>query len=261
MILEILDDPVEGLVGPDFYAYFLNQKNLFEFNDQQVLDAVQDFIEIYIGRGVVYNSWTGDLISDGGGLTVEIAAHTSFIKWPVKLEGITEWVMTDDDTRYLWELQNNTDDAPNYVITDDLTDPSTDDTPAHILASITTAAGAITDITNLYRIIYPVGYFLPEISEVFGFGYSGLHAKTWDADTDTRTGGTAADDIEVAADVNEAQPITVKRGAGEDVILAPTKGYTFTPPRTFSIVDGKKPIYDATDTNRQEDITINYTPL
>ncbi len=259
MILETLTDPIEGLAGPDFYAYWLDQKNLFEFNDQYILDAVQLFFETYIGRGVLFGSWTGDLVTDAGGLVVDIAAHTSIIKWPVVLDDITSWVMTDDDTRYLWELQDNTVDTPSYAITDDLTDPSTNETPAHLLASITTAAGAITDITNLYNVIYAPLSNNPEVEEIFGPTQSGTHLKDWDASVDDRTGGTVSDSLVVDYDVDESKPITILRGNREFVHLHIGYGVNFTAPRTFDIDDPIRPIDN--DADIREDVIIKYTPL
>lgn len=264
-LLDTLTDPVEGLAGPDFYAYFLDQKNLFEYNDQFILDTFRLFLDGFFGRGVIWGSYTPPLLTAGTGLQVEVAAHTSLIQGLVALTGTTVWVVPDNSTSYLWELQTNTDDTPQYAIVLDTTDPSTDDLPALLLGEITSAGGVITDVVEDFNIIYPTGSNNPVVTEIFGptqTDTATTHLAEWDADTMLRTGGTVSASVEVNQDVDETKPITILRGDGEDVTLAKDRAWTFTAPRTFNLVDGKRPINNTTDTpNIQEDLNISYTPL
>lgn len=261
-LLETLTDPVEGLAGPDFYAYFLDQKNVFEFNDQYNIDTLRILIDTYVGRGVMWQSYTPPLITAGTGLTVNIGLHKSIIQQAVILTGTTVWAIPDNSTWYLWELFTNTDATPQYALTADTTDPSTDDVPAHILATITTLAGAVTNVTEMFNIIYRPADTKSPLTETYGPLQSSPYQKVWDADNYLRTGGTVSASVDVQQNVDATKSITIQRGTGEDVTLAPVRAWTFTAPRTFNIVDGMRPVNNTTDTpNIQEDLIISYTPL
>lgn len=262
MILEVLVDPASGLAGPDFYAYFLDQKNLFEYNDQLILDALQDFVDTYVGRGVLWGSYTPPLLADGGGLNLTIGSHSSIIRTPITLDEDTTWVMVDNATRYLWELQDNTVDNPSYLLTTTTDDPSTDDLPAHLIGTIVTASGAITTITETFNIIHPTLGNNPPVTEIFGpdATFDATHEKFWDASTDDRTGGTAGlFDLVVDEEVDEAKGYRLTRGDGANVELTEPLAFTFTAPSTFTIQDGKKPLYDV-GLGIGEYVIVTYTP-
>jgi hypothetical protein len=76
--LETLTDPAEGLAGPDFYAYYLDQKNLFETNDQYILDLFRTWLDRQYGRGVVAGTYTDPLLVAGTGTDARYrGAHVS----------------------------------------------------------------------------------------------------------------------------------------------------------------------------------------
>lgn len=262
-LLETLPDPAEGLAGPDFYAYFLNQKNLFEYNDQQTLDFFRTWMDFQYGRGVVGGTYASPLLSDGGGLTLNIGAHTSIIQQFITLVGTTVWVFPDDSVMWIWELQTNTDDAPQYLLVPDETDPSTDDLPAILLGKVTTVGGVITEIEELFNIINLgniLGTSSTTVIETFGPDEAGIFIYDWDADPDDRTGGTTPLDITLS------QPATtinyVQRGEGEAVNLVKNVAWTAPTTSTIRIADGFKPII-RTDTSPEihEKIIVSYNIL
>jgi hypothetical protein len=145
----------------------------------------------------------------------------------------------------------------------DTTDPSTDDLPAILLGKVTTVAGLITSVTELFNVIdlgNILGTSTTTVIETFGPDEAGIFIYNWDADPDDRTGGTSPLDIALS------QPATtinyVLRGEGEAISLIKDVAWTAPTASTIRIADGFKPII-RTDTTPEihERIIVSYNIL
>lgn len=157
MLLSFENFPVPGLLGDNFYSNYANLNT----NKDEVIQTVQNNLESSLNTifdtGIVFESYTGDLIQNPSALTVRIVPHKSVNGVAKNLTVNLDVAMPDDATRYLWEMQDVSDSNPSYQFTPTLTNPGDEANPAILLGEIVSNSGAITSITPMFNIVYPIG--------------------------------------------------------------------------------------------------------
>jgi hypothetical protein len=121
----------------------------------------EDIANNDLGIGIIYGSGlylpltnTYQIVADGGGLNLIIRAHKSLIGRVVSTTADDTILLPENATRWIWEMQNNSDALQSYGVTEGSESPGTPENPAHLLAIVTTSGGLITSIVAKYNTVY-----------------------------------------------------------------------------------------------------------
>lgn len=156
MLLSNTVFPSTGSAGDIFWVLLNNVLLLLEANDQFEQNELELTIRDFFGDGVVRGSYTPPILSIGSGLQVNIAPHTTLNGFANKLANSAVVALPPSTTKYIWELQNNTDLTPSYVLTDILPVyplPGTVDNLPTLLGQATSNATNITSITEMFALV------------------------------------------------------------------------------------------------------------
>lgn len=230
--------PAVGADGDVFWAALLDCLNSYEQTLQLLENELENTVDSLFGKGILYNSYSGSLLQVGTGLNLLIKAHTTIDGFASILTLDRQEPMPASSTKYIWEFQQNSDVLPDYGLTDTLTDPSTSVEKAILLGQIITSGSAVTGITPLFNIVYPLSYYVGSPPAVF-IPREETFALSWDADADTRTGGTIYAVTVTHAPIG-GYPVIIRRG---NAVMINTEQVTISG-STMTFLDNYKPIAD-----------------
>ena len=243
----------EGQSGPQIITTLAQWFSITE----EIINLIQVNFEATVqglfGKGILDQSWVDPLLSAGTGLALTVSPHTEINGFENIITADQSVPITANSTKYVWVLQNNETLFPSYALTDAIDqDPSDENTLALLLGSVTTNDTTITNITPLFSIVKPLSEYVPLVAGTYT-PKENTFTLAWDADVNTRSGGTL---FSVNLDWLQVPtaPLVVFR---DNVRVLPTVGFTTATVGSvtqITFLDGWKP---TTDSGVSETVTVD----
>lgn len=181
--------PAIGDFVDDFYNKLLTWMGVVEVNNKFFMDKLQNTILYLVGNGILFQSYTDPLVIAGTGLNIIINPHTLVSGMVTVLADPHTMAVPANTTGYLWEHQYSNDVYPSYALTLVNTSPAQTNNLAVLLCTYITNATSVTSITPLFDIVKPIHDIATTVN-VTSAPIIETFNTSWDADIDSRTGGT-----------------------------------------------------------------------